>query len=131
MVSTTDKGGEIRRRGGTLDRARQNPWWIIRPWTAIPLVLALSLLDAAFTLFLLGRGAFELNPLMACLIERDPLLFLAVKLFLTGGSLLVILIYEEAPLFRTSLRVKALFSLLPIPFLLVIKWELYLIFFVL
>lgn len=55
-------------------------------------VLALSLLDAVFTLAHLDRGGREANPLMDWAIRAGPVVFLAIKIVLTvTGTLLLVL----------------------------------------
>jgi hypothetical protein len=96
----------------------------------IVLILALSVLDAMFTLDLVNAGATELNPIMAYYLNHGPLVFFGVKYLLTSAAVLLILFYKDAYLFRTKMRAKTLFVVFAIPFMLVIHWELYLIFFV-
>jgi hypothetical protein len=64
------------------------------------LILALSLLDAIFTLKLLPRGATEWNPLMRPLIETDVGLFILVKTLITGAGLVWLVALSRFRLFR-------------------------------
>ena len=97
--------------------------------TAILLIITLSVLDAIFTLYLVDRGVDELNPFMACYIDHSPLLFFWVKYFLTCASILLILFSTNVYLFKTKIQAKVLFVLMPIPFALVVQWQVRLILF--
>lgn len=57
-----------------------HPWWL----ALAVLILLLSCADAALTLVLIGRGAFEVNPLLAPLVSGSPVAFILVKVGLTG-----------------------------------------------
>ena len=92
----------------------------------ILLIVSLSVLDAIFTLNLVSRGAAELNPIMNYYLNRGPVVFFVTKYLLTFASILLILLYQHAYLFRTRLKVKSLFLLFVISFALIVQWELYL-----
>ena len=92
-----------------------------RTLAVIMLIIALSILDAVFTLVLINRGASEINPIMA----------FGVKYLLTCASVLIILLNKNRYIFRTRVRGKILLGCLVIPFALVVHWEIYLILFVL
>ena len=62
-----------RRRPQAVDRYSSNILVVIIT------ILALSMLDALFTLFLVGNGAKEANPLMAYYLESGPLVFIFIK----------------------------------------------------
>jgi hypothetical protein len=97
---------------------------------AILICILLALLDTTLTLFLISRGAVEINPFMAFLIEQGAFVFFAVKYLLTCTCLVFILLYKNSYLFGTKYQAKALFILFAIPYALVVNWELYLIVFV-
>ena len=48
---------------------------------AILLIIMLSVLDAFFTLYLISKGASELNPIMNYFLEQSPIVFFGVKFF--------------------------------------------------
>jgi Domain of unknown function (DUF5658) len=76
-------------------------------------IMLLSCMDAFLTLQLLGRGAVEINPLMAAVIGKGPLTFAATKLLLTGLSILVLVFLSRLRMFnlvRTGLILTAFFS---------------------
>lgn len=62
-----------------------HPWWL----AIATLILALCAGDAALTVVLIDRGAYELNPVLAPLIGSG-VLFVAVKVGLTGVSVVLL-----------------------------------------
>ena len=96
---------------------------------AILIIITLSILDALFTLFLISHGATEVNPIMAYFLDMGPSVFIAAKYVLTAVCLILILAIRNFYLFNTKARVKILYIFFMIPFVLVVKWELYLIIF--
>ncbi len=92
-------------------------------------ILALSMLDALFTLFLIDNGAKEVNPLMAYYLDLSPELFVFIKYFLTSAAVVLILFCKDFYMFNSKFKARILFFLLPLPFILVIPWQLHLIFF--
>ena len=91
--------------------------------------ICLSLLDAILTLFLISRGAVEINPVMAYFLDCGVFVFFMVKYVFTCAGLFIILIYKNCYLFGTMVQAKVLFVAIAIPYLCVINWELYLILF--
>jgi len=89
-------------------------------------ILGLSLTDAFFTLLLVDNGAEEVNPLMAYYLEEGQLSFVLIKYFLTCASATIILFYKDCSLFKGKAKVGVLFYLVPISFLLVIQWQIFL-----
>jgi hypothetical protein len=106
--------------------------WIDRhspkTFAAVLLIMMLSVIDAIFTLDLVHRGAVELNPVMAYYLDYSPLMFFWVKYILTWSAVLIILLTKNIYLLKTGFQVKSLFIIIPAPFLLVVHWELYLLF---
>lgn len=72
-----------------------HPWWLV---LAI-LILLLSCADAALTLVLIGRGAFEVNPLLAPLVRASPVAFVLVKVGLTGVGLVCLTLLARLKVF--------------------------------
>ena len=75
-----------RGRRGARRRRASSPWIGIPPHllaVAIGISL-LSVADAFLTLQLLQRGAAEVNPVMAALVDRSVAAFAALKMALTG-----------------------------------------------
>ncbi len=54
------------------------------------LIVLLSCIDAAMTLSLLARGAYEVNPIMAPIVGGSPLIFTLVKVSLTAGGVILL-----------------------------------------
>jgi hypothetical protein len=113
---------EDKRRSYRIDRHSA------RTLAVILLIIILSIIDAILTLHLLDRGATELNPLMDYSLGHGPLTFFWVKYMLTSAALIIILTNKTAYLFNTKFQVKILFVVFLVPFVLVIHWELYLLF---
>jgi len=63
-------------------------------------ILLLSVADAFLTLTLLAAGAYEVNPLMNYVLERQPELFATVKMALTGTGVLALVACARATVFR-------------------------------
>jgi hypothetical protein len=95
------------------------------------LFITLSILDGVLTLFLISEGASEINPIMAYFLDHGPLAFFGAKYLLTCFCVVFVLLNANSYLFGTKVRAKILFVLGAIPFALAIKWELYIIFFIL
>ena len=122
-----------RRSQARREEDRYRLHWIDRhgrkTFVAILFIMCLSVLDALFTLDLvLHKGAVELNPVMAYYLDCSPLVFFWVKYFLTWAAILIILLTKDVYLFKTKFQVKSLFIIISIPFLLVVHWQLYLLF---
>ena len=85
------------------------------PWLFFLAVgtMLLSCLDAFFTLRLLGRGAIEVNPVMAVAISHGPLVFTVSKMLMTGLGILMLVFPSRSRLFnkvRTGLFLTFFFS---------------------
>jgi hypothetical protein len=93
----------------------------------ILLIILLSITDAYLTLYLISRGAVELNPIMAYYLDHSPLAFFGMKYLLTCASILVILMIKDFYLFRTKVQGKILFAFHIIALTSVVQWELYLL----
>ena len=96
-------------------------------FAAIVLILFFSVIDGLLTLILLGHGAKEINPLMAYLLEIEPMLFMTVKYLLTCVSLVIFLIFRNVFLQRIKIYSSTLFSIFICIFVTVIMWELFLL----
>lgn len=85
------RDGEI--RFGSVD-------WHHPQWLAVAMItLLMSLGDALLTLELLQRGAYEANPIMEPLVQGDGLLFAMVKIGLTSGGIIVLILLARARIF--------------------------------
>ena len=91
-------------------------------------ILSLSILDAFFTLILIESGAKELNPILAYFLGVSPWHFIWTKYLLTSMSVIIVLLCKDFYLFKTRVKARVVFFLLPIPFIIVIPWQLGLIY---
>jgi hypothetical protein len=76
-------------------------------------IICLNLVDAFGTLRNVARGAEEVNPLMAHLLEQGPVAFFLGKYLLAAGGVLGIVAYGRSRAARVALS----FVLLPLYFL--------------
>jgi uncharacterized protein DUF5658 len=97
-------------------------------FVAIVLILLLSIIDAFLTLFLIDRGASEINPIMAYFLKFGPYTFISVKYFLTCYSVIILLIFNNIFLKKIKIYTRSLFSYAIGMFMIVIGWELFLTF---
>jgi hypothetical protein len=91
-------------------------------------ILVLSLLDALLTLYLIDRGASEMNPVMAYFLEKGPLVFMVAKYLLTSLALIIFLLAFNSVSPGASVSYRSLFFFALIAFGLVILWEIALVF---
>jgi Domain of unknown function (DUF5658) len=76
-------------------------------------IMILSCFDAFLTLQLIDRGAIEINPFMAVVIDQGTLTFAATKMLLTSFGILALVFLARARFmrrFRTGLFLTFLFS---------------------
>ena len=97
-------------------------------FVAIVLILLLSIIDALLTLFLIDRGASEINPIMEYFLKFGPFTFMSVKYFLTCYSVIILLIFNNVFLRRIKIYTRSLFSYAIGVLMLVVSWELFLTF---
>jgi len=95
---------------------------------AIIFLLLLNIIDALLTLFLLGYGATEINPIMAYFLNFGPLTFMSVKYLLACYSVIILLIFNNVFLRRIKIYTRSLFSYAIGVLMLVVSWELFLTF---
>lgn len=96
-------------------------------FAAILTILFLSVVDALLTLFLIGRGAFEVNPIMAYYLEIGPYSFLVVKYAITTAGVLVFLILRNIYLRPLKMYTSSLLYIVIAVFVTVVAWQLYLV----
>ena len=118
------------RRDGDREKSYQIDTYGPKALIAALIIVSLSILDALFTLFLIDHGAIEANPVMDYYLDHGPLIFFGMKYLLTSVCLLFILVIRNLFIFKTRIRVKVLLVFFMISFALVVKWELYLVLFV-
>lgn len=85
-------------------------------------MLGLSATDAFMTVTLLGDGAVETNPLLAFVLNEHPNLFAAVKMALTGFSVVVLVAVARARLFGL-ISARWLFAGLVLAYLALVAYE--------
>ena len=91
------------------------------------LTLFLSLMDASLTLFLIGKGAVEINPVMDFYLQKGPSVFVGVKYGLTCAAIIVLLLLKHMKIGNSRLKVRSVLCLTPLPFYLVIQWQFFLL----
>ena len=72
-----------------------HPWWL----AVATLILTLCAADAALTTVLIGRGAYELNPLLAPLVGSSSVLFVLVKVGVTGIGVVLLTLLSRLKAF--------------------------------
>ena len=97
-------------------------------FVAIISILFLNIIDALLTLFLIDRGATEINPIMAYFLNFCPLTFMSVKYFFISYSVVVLLIFNNVFLGEIQIFTRSLFSYAIGMFMIVIGWQLFLSF---
>jgi hypothetical protein len=72
-----------------------HPWW----FAIATLILVLCAADAVLTYVLINRGGHELNPVLAPLIGRSGMLFVAVKVGVTGVGVVLLTLLSRVKAF--------------------------------
>lgn len=72
-----------------------HPWWL----AIATLILALCASDAVLTVVLVSHGAYEVNPLLAPLIGGSGVLFVLVKIGLTGIGVVLLTLLSRVKAF--------------------------------
>jgi hypothetical protein len=118
-----------RRRGARRDNETSfsSVDWHHPQWLAVTLlILLLCCADAILTITLLGRGAYELNPVMAHFVERSALAFAVTKIGLTSGGVVMLTLIAGTRVFGRIPVALVLYSVL-IGYIVLICYELYLL----
>ena len=97
-------------------------------FTAIIVILFLSVVDALLTLFLIENGAFEVNPIMAYYLKIGPYSFFAVKYGLTIIGIFVFLLLRNIYLSPLKIYAGKLLYIVIAVLVSVVVWQLYLVF---
>ena len=90
------------------------------------LVLICSVIDGLFTVHMINAGLQELNPVLAPLVDGDPVIFALVKIFFTAVGVVALVITAQAR-FLSGVRVSAIFYGLLVAYGCVIVYPLYLL----
>jgi hypothetical protein len=89
-------------------------------------ILLLCVLDAFLTLVLLERGAAEVNPVMALLVERHVTAFAGLKMSMTSLSIVFMVFLSRYRFMRLLPVAWVLYGVL-IAYVSLIAWEIYLL----
>ena len=90
----------------------------------VTLILLLSVMDALLTLWLLGEGARELNPVMAYFLNFGPNAFMAAKYLITSASVIIVVLFNYILVQRANFRLGNLLPYFAGCFAAVVIWEL-------
>jgi hypothetical protein len=101
----------------------QYPPWLL---VAVILLAIFSITDGLFTLHLIERGATEINPFMAWLLNLGawPLMF--ANFMRTGGAILVLLVFHNFYFRPLRIHVKSIIPSFLAIFTIVLFWQLFL-----
>ena len=99
-----------------------HPWWL----AIATLILGLCASDAVLTYILIGRGAYELNPLLAPLIGGSGALFVLVKIGMTGIGVVLLTLLSRLKAFGRMPVALLLYAVL-IGYVVLIGYELHLL----
>jgi hypothetical protein len=91
------------------------------------LILILSVADAFLTVFLLGHGAIEVNPVMNFCLQKGPVFFLLVKYFFTALAVVLLVLFNHTFLRHARINTGILMPVAIGIFAAVILWEIFLI----
>jgi hypothetical protein len=94
---------------------------------AMILILAFSVTDAFLTLWLVDRGATELNPVMAYFLAQGPAVFIGAKYLLTSLSVVILVVYSQVFLHRVGIYIRSVIASILMLLSSVIAWEVYLL----
>ena len=72
-----------------------HPWWL----AIATLIITLCASDAVLTVVLISRGAYEVNPFLVPLMSGSGVLFVAVKIGLTGVGVVLLTLLARVKAF--------------------------------
>jgi hypothetical protein len=91
-------------------------------------IIALSLLDAALTLYLVSHGASEVNPVMNYFLQKGPTAFMAAKYLFTCMAVVIFVVLANNVLpWPGKLAPQRLYTFALLAFGGVVAWEILLI----
>jgi hypothetical protein len=93
----------------------------------ISAILFLCVIDAFLTLFLIHRGAYETNPILAYLYGFGPYLLFIPKYALTILATLSLLMFKSVVIRKINVSTHSLLYLIAWIYIAVVVWELYLV----
>jgi hypothetical protein len=96
-------------------------------FAVIVLILVFSLADAFLTLWLVDRGASEINPVMNYFLSHGPGVFIGVKYLFTSISVVILAVCSHIFLRRVGIYIRSIITSILMLFSSVIAWEVYLL----
>ncbi len=96
-------------------------------FVVIILVLGLSVADGILTLWLIDKGATELNPVMAYYLKQGPQIFMLAKYLLTASVVIIVVVMNYAFLRLLKIQFGQLLKVFAGCFAMVVAWELFLV----
>ena len=90
-------------------------------------VLGLSVTDGILTLWLIDRGATELNPVMAYYLDLGPHIFMLAKYLLTAFVVIITVVMNYVGLRLIKIQFGQMLKVYAGCFAMVVAWELFLI----
>ena len=91
-------------------------------------ILFLCVIDATLTLLLLNRGSYEINPLMAYLLNIGPYAFFVFKYGLTMIAIVCLLMFRCVAYRNLNVISNTILYFLAWVYAAVLGWELYLVY---
>ena len=91
------------------------------------IILAFSALDGLFTLYLIGSGAKEINPLMSPLIDLNPRFYLAVKCIVTTIGIIILIVLRNYKSRLLGMRISRLLTAAAIVFFGIVAYQVYMV----
>jgi hypothetical protein len=99
-------------------------------FVAIVGILFLCVIDAILTLYLLNRGAYESNPLMAYLLNFGPYALFITKFAMTILGTFALFMFRGVVVRKLNVTTHSFLYLAGWIYVAVVAWELYLVYYV-
>ncbi len=93
---------------------------------AIVTILFLCVMDALLTLFLIGHGAYEMNPIFAYTLDVNPYTSIFLKYASTAVVAICLLLFRSVVFKKFNISTHSLLYFIAGLYLIVVAWELYL-----
>ena len=93
---------------------------------AIVAILFLCVIDALLTLFLIGHGAYETNPIFAFTLDINPYISIILKYASTAVVAICLLLFKTKVFKQFNISTHSLLYFIAGLYLTVVAWELYL-----
>jgi len=89
--------------------------------------MALSIADAFLTLWLVGKNAGEVNPVMGFFLKMGPFQFILVKWLMTAFGLVVLLILKNHYVWQGRVKIVAVLFIVPLIYLVLVSYEVFMV----